>query len=55
MLMLFTGMWGLAQHGMQLAGLIPAVEEFDYLEFAEYLFAHDIQMLQEQYTSRRSV
>ncbi len=42
MLMLFTGMWGLAQHGMVLSGLIPAVEGFDYLEFAEYLFAHDI-------------
>ncbi|MBN2386985.1 MAG: phosphotransferase family protein [Anaerolineales bacterium] len=45
MLMLFTGMWGLAQHGMQLAGLIPPVEGFDYLEFARYLFAHDIQEL----------
>ena len=46
MLMLFTGMWGLAQYGMQSAGLIPAVEGFDYLEFAQYLFAHDIQDLQ---------
>lgn len=51
MLMLFTGMWGLAQHGMQTAGLIPAVEGFDYLEFAEYLFAHDIRGLQEQYNA----
>jgi thiamine kinase-like enzyme len=42
MLMLFTGMWGLAQHGMQRAGLIPPVDGFDYLEFAQYLFAHDI-------------
>jgi thiamine kinase-like enzyme len=49
MLMLFTGMWGLAQHGMQQAGLIPAVEGFNYLEFAEYLFAHDIQQLEAQY------
>jgi thiamine kinase-like enzyme len=46
MLMLFTGMWGLAQYGMQSAGLIPAVEGFDYLEFAQYLFAHDILELQ---------
>jgi thiamine kinase-like enzyme len=46
MLMLFTGLWGLAQYGMQCAGLIPAVEGFDYLEFAEYLFAHDILELQ---------
>jgi thiamine kinase-like enzyme len=47
MLMLFTGMWGLAQAGMQRAGLIPAVEGFDYLEFARYLFDHDIRELQE--------
>jgi hypothetical protein len=40
MLMLFTGLWG---------GLIQAVEGFDYLEFAEYLFLHDIQTLREQY------
>jgi thiamine kinase-like enzyme len=46
MLMLFTGMWGLVQHGMQSASLIPAVEGFDYLEFAQYLFAHDIRELQ---------
>jgi thiamine kinase-like enzyme len=49
MLMLFTGMWGLAQHGMQQAGLIPAVEGFDYRDFAEYLFAYDIQQLEAQY------
>jgi thiamine kinase-like enzyme len=49
MLMLFTGLWGLAQHGMQQAGLIPTVEGFDYLEFSEYLFAHDIRELQAQY------
>lgn len=49
MLMLFTGLWGLAQHGMQTAGLIPAVAGFDYLAFAEYLFAHDIRQLQEHY------
>jgi len=46
MLMLFTGMWGLVQYGMQSAGLIPAVEGFDYLEFARYLFTHDILELQ---------
>ncbi len=49
MLMLFTSMWGLAQHGMQQAGLIPIVEGFDYREFAEYLFTHDIQQLQSLY------
>ena len=46
MLMLFTGMWGLVQHGMQMGGLIPLVDEFDYLEFANYLFTHDILELQ---------
>jgi thiamine kinase-like enzyme len=46
MLMLFTGMWGLAQHGMQKTGLIPPVDGFDYLEFSEYLFSHDIPKLQ---------
>jgi thiamine kinase-like enzyme len=46
MLMFFTGMWGLVQYGMQSAGLIPAVDGFDYLEFTEYLFDHDIKELQ---------
>jgi thiamine kinase-like enzyme len=46
MLMLFTGMWGLVQHGLQSAGLIPVMEGFNYLEFAQYLFEHDIQELQ---------
>jgi hypothetical protein len=32
---------------MQSAGLIPAVEGFDYMEFARYLFAHEIQELQQ--------
>lgn len=45
MLMFFTGMWGLAQHGMQTAGLIPPVEGFDYLEFAQHLFDHEIRKL----------
>lgn len=49
MLMLFTGMWGLAQSGMQRAGLTSAVKGFDYLEFAEYLFAHDIDTLRRQH------
>lgn len=39
MLMLFTGMGGLMQYGMQSAGLIPAVEEFDYMKFARHLLA----------------
>jgi thiamine kinase-like enzyme len=55
MLMLFTGMWGLAQYGMQQAGLIPAVEGFDYLEFASYLFTHEILELQAQYQCETDV
>jgi len=46
MLMLFTGMWGLVQHGLLSAGLIPAVEGFNFLEFAKYLFENDIPDLQ---------
>jgi len=46
MLMLFTGMWGLVQNGLQSAGLIPAVEGFNYLEFAQYLFEHELPELQ---------
>lgn len=49
MLMLFTGMWGLAQHGMQKAGMISKVEGFDFLEFSEYLFEHNISELQAKY------
>jgi thiamine kinase-like enzyme len=47
MLMLFTGLWGLVQYGMQSARLIPAAEGFDYLEFARHLFAHEIRELQQ--------
>jgi len=32
-------------HVERIAGLIPPVEGFDYLEFTRYLFAHDIQEL----------
>ena len=46
MLMLFSGLWGLMQYGMQSAGLIQAVDGFDYLEFAQYLFEHEIKQLQ---------
>jgi len=49
MLMLFTGTWAYAQHGMVLGGLIQPVEGFDYFEFAEYLFNHDILELQRDY------
>jgi thiamine kinase-like enzyme len=51
MLMLFTGVWALAQCGMQKAGLIPAVDGFDYLEFARYLFVHDVRDLQQSIVS----
>jgi thiamine kinase-like enzyme len=48
MLMLFSGMWGLVQHGLQQAGVIPAPQGFNYLEFANYLFMHDTRELQAQ-------
>ena len=50
MLMLFSGCWGLAQQGMQRAGLIPSPEDFDYGEFAQHLFAHDILDLRRRYS-----
>ncbi len=49
MLMLFTAMWGLSQYGMVKAGLIQEIEGFDYLEFAEYLFSHDVKTCQTSY------
>ena len=48
MLMLFSGMWGLAQYGMQQTGLISPVEGFDYQDFALFLFANDVRELQSQ-------
>jgi thiamine kinase-like enzyme len=49
MLMLFSALWGLVQAGMQHAGRIDAPQDFDYLEFAQYLLAHDVCDLQKQY------
>lgn len=48
-LLLFTGMWGFAQHGMQQAGLVPAVKGFDYLDFANYLFQNELPDLQARF------
>ncbi len=39
MLMLFTALWGLAQHGQVLSGAIPPAEEFDYLAYANEIFS----------------
>jgi len=55
MLMFFTAAWGLAQHGMQQAGIIPAVQGFDYLEFARFVFDHDLHELQNEYELRRKI
>ena len=49
MLMLFTAMWGLSQQGMLKAGLIEPVEGFDFFEFAQYLFSHDVKICQIDY------
>jgi hypothetical protein len=48
MLLLFSAMWGLVQHGLQQAGEIPAPQDFDYLEYAQYLFKNDVRQLMEQ-------
>ncbi|HUU78757.1 MAG TPA: choline/ethanolamine kinase family protein [candidate division Zixibacteria bacterium] len=49
MLMLFSAMWGLLQHGMQKAGLVEEVEGFDYYDFAQYLFNNDVKARQADY------
>lgn len=38
MVLFFTAMWGMLQHGLRMEGAIPVVEGFDYLEYAEYKF-----------------
>ncbi|NHJ13035.1 MAG: hypothetical protein EAX95_05125 [Candidatus Thorarchaeota archaeon] len=54
MLLFFYATWGLAQYGIQKAGLIPEVEGFDYREYAEYLISHDIQDCRTNYLSFKS-
>ena len=53
MFTLFTATWGLAQYGMQTAGLIGIVEGFDYHEFAQYLLTHDVKRAQQDYLSNQ--
>jgi thiamine kinase-like enzyme len=38
MLLFFTAMWGLMQHGAQMRGLIPPMADFDCLEYAQETF-----------------
>lgn len=45
MLLFFTAMWGMLQHGLILKGLIPPVEGFDYLEYAQYTFGMMREMI----------
>jgi thiamine kinase-like enzyme len=52
MFVLFTAMWGLAQYGMQQAGLIDVVEGFDYQLFPKYLFTHNVKVNQQDYLSQ---
>lgn len=39
MLLFFTAMWGLSQHGMQKAGIIAPIEDFDCLAYSADTFA----------------
>jgi thiamine kinase-like enzyme len=39
MVLFFTAMWGLLQHGMQMGGLIPGYDDFDCLAYAQETFA----------------
>ena len=38
MVLLYSVMWGLLQHGLQRRGLAPVTEGFDCLEYAHYMF-----------------
>ncbi|MGD8397585.1 MAG: choline/ethanolamine kinase family protein [Anaerolineae bacterium] len=45
MVHLFAAMWGVLHCGLQRAGVVPPVEGFDYLEFAQYIFQFTLQAL----------
>ena len=51
MLMFFSAMWGLVQFGMQCEGQIQAVEDFDYLEYAEITFEAMREFLERPFDS----
>ena len=38
MLMFYSAMWGLLQHGLQRQGLVRIVDGFDFKEYAETTF-----------------
>ena len=38
MLLFFTAMWGLMQHGAQMHAIIPFIEDFDCLDYARGTF-----------------
>jgi thiamine kinase-like enzyme len=46
MLLFFTAMWGLLQHGLQQAGTVPIIPGFDYLEYANATLGALSEMLQ---------
>jgi hypothetical protein len=48
LLLFFTAMWGVLQHGMQQAGLAPVPDDFDCLEYAQGTFAAMRPMLRER-------
>ena len=39
MLLFFTAMWGLLQHGLQTAGIVSPIEGFDCFDYAQACFA----------------
>ena len=38
MLMFFSAMWGLLQHGLQKEGLVRNIEGFDFMKYANTTF-----------------
>ena len=45
MFLLLAALWGVLHHGMVTAGIIPPLEDFDYLKFSEKVFAERLRML----------
>jgi thiamine kinase-like enzyme len=39
MVLLYSVMWGLLQSGLEQAGIIPSVDGFDYLDYAQFMFS----------------
>jgi len=39
MVLFYSVMWGLLQHGLQNAGIIPSIDGFNYLAYAQFMLS----------------